>query len=91
MGVKAEITWKGRTAEGTKREVNAQRVGGEWRFTVREQRFDQWQPMPQPPLEDWLELLDAVHRRVGRRLLTPDLESRLRKTIAEQYPDAELP
>lgn len=91
MSVKAEITWKCRAEDGTKREVNAQRVGGEWRFTVRERRFDQWQPLPHPPLEDWLELLDAVHRRVGRRLLTPDLEARLRKNITELFPDADIP
>jgi hypothetical protein len=91
MGVKAEITWKTRMADGARREVNAQRVGGEWRFFVRERRFDQWAPLEHPPLEDWLELLDAVQRRVARRLLTPDHESRLRKTIAELYPDAALP
>jgi len=91
MSVKAEITWKGRAADGTKREVNAQRVGSDWRFSVRERRFDQWQPLPHPPLEDWLELLDAVHRRVGRRLLTPDHESHLRRTIHELFPGTELP
>lgn len=90
MGVKAEISWKSRAADGTRREVNAQRVGGEWRFTERARRFDQWQPLAHPPLEDWLALLDSVHRRVARRLLTPDLESRLKKNIDELFPDADL-
>ena len=62
MGAKAQISWKARTVEGLKREVRAQRVGGEWRFFARAKRYDQWQPLARPPLEDWLELLDAVQQ-----------------------------
>ena len=91
MGVKAEISWKGQSADGTRREVNARRVGGEWRFFERNRRFDPWQPLARPPLEDWLELLDAVQRRVSRRLLTPEIESRVRKAILQSFPDADLP
>ena len=40
-----------------RREVCAQRVGGEWRLFAREKRFDRWEPLEQPPREDWLELL----------------------------------
>ena len=40
MGAKAEISWKGRTAEGLKREVYAQHVGNRWIFHEREKRFD---------------------------------------------------
>jgi len=90
MGVKADISWKGRTAEGLRREVYAQRVGGEWRFHVREKRFDQWEPLAHPPLEDWLELLDAVRRRINRRLLRPEEEPRVKKTIRELFPDADI-
>jgi hypothetical protein len=39
-----------------------------------------------PPLEDWLALLDSVRRRINRRLLRPEEEDRLLKTIAEQFP-----
>jgi len=42
-------------------------------------------------LEDWLELLDAVQRRIARRLLRPEEESRLKQTIRELYPEADLP
>jgi len=91
MGVKAEISWKGRSADGTRREVNARRVGGEWRFFERNRRFDPWQPLARPPLEDWLELLDAVQRRVARRLLTPEIEARVKKAILESFPEADLP
>ena len=91
MSAKAEISWNGRSADGLKREVYAQRVGGEWRFFVREKRYDPWQPLTEPPLEDWIELLDAVQRRIARRLLRPEEEARLRKTIRERFPEVELP
>ena len=91
MGAKAEISWKSRTDDGLRREVYAQRFGGEWRFFEREQRYDQWQPLIDPPLEDWIELLDAVQRRIARRLLRPEEETRLRKTIRERFPEIELP
>jgi hypothetical protein len=88
---KAEISWKGRTSEGTPRQAYAQRVGGRWIFYHRERRYDCWELLPEPPLEDWLELLDAVRRRIARRLLTPEENTRLVKTIRERFPDAEIP
>ena len=91
MGAKAEISWKGRSAVGLKREVYARRVGGEWRFFARAGRYDQWQPIEKPPLEDWLQLLDAVQRRAARRLLRPDEPARVKKIIHELFPEAELP
>ena len=87
---KAEISWKGRAEDGTKREVYAQHVGDRWVFHVRGKRFDNWQDLPEPPLEDWLELLDAVRRRIGRRLLKPEEEHRVRKAILERFPDADV-
>jgi hypothetical protein len=91
MGAKAEISWKGRTAQGLRREVCAQRVGGEWRFFERERRYDHWQTLAHPPLDDWLELLGAVRRRIARRLLRPEEETRLAQTIRELFPEADLP
>jgi len=90
MGVKAEISWKRRATDGLRREVYARHVGKEWRFFEREKRYDQWQPLPHPALADWLVLLDAVQRRVTRRRLQPDDESRLRKTIRERFPEADV-
>ena len=90
MGAKAEISWKGRTPEGERREVYARRVGGEWRFFARERRYERWEPLENPPLEDWLELLDAVERRVARRLLRPEEVDRIRRAVAERHPEAKL-
>ena len=87
---KAEISWKRKTDAGEKLQVYAQRVSRAWRFFVREKRFDQWQPVPEPPLEDWLLLLDAVQRMVNRRRLQPDDEERLRGRIRERFPEAEF-
>ena len=85
---KAEISWKRLTEEGDKLQVYAQRVGREWRFFAREKRFDVWQPVPEPPLEDWLELLDAVQRLITRRRYQPDDEEHLRRRIRERFPEA---
>jgi len=84
---KAEISWKRITAEGIRLQVYAQKVGGDWRFFARERRYDQWQAIKEPPLEDWLALLDAVHRRINRRLQRPEEEARVKKTIIERYPE----
>jgi hypothetical protein len=84
---KAEISWKRRTDEGQKLQVYAQRVGGEWLFYRREKRYDQWQPVPDPPLEDWMELLDAVQRLVTRRRLQPVHEDHVRRRIRERFPE----
>ena len=87
---KAEIGWKGKTEEGIKREVYARHVGDRWLFFVREQRYDQWDALQEPPLSDWLELLDAVKRRIARRLVRPEEEARLKKVIGERFPGVEF-
>jgi hypothetical protein len=87
---RAEISWKKRTEEGEKREVYAKHVGDQWLFYSREKRFDDWEPLAQPLLDDWLELLDGVRRRIGRRLLRPEEEQRVIKAILLRYPEAEI-
>jgi hypothetical protein len=86
---KAEIGWTGSTEEGVKREVYAQHVGDRWIFRHRLQRFDQWQLLEQPPLDDWLQLLDAVRRRIARDLLRPEEEARVLTAIRERFPQAD--
>lgn len=88
MAIKSEISWKRVTEDGEKIQVNAQRVSREWKFSRRAKRFDQWQPVADPPLEDWLELLDAVQRLITRRRLQPEHEERVRQRIRERFPDA---
>ncbi len=78
------------TDEGERLQVYARHVGGDWRFFARQRRYDQWEDVPNPPLEDWLELLDAVRRRINRRLLRPEEDARVKKSIRERFPEAEI-
>jgi hypothetical protein len=83
---KAEISWKRTTPEGETLQCYAQHVGRQWIFYSRGKRFDQWAEIKNPPLEDWLALLDSVQRRINRRLLRPEEEERLRRIIMERFP-----
>ena len=85
---KAEISWKRVTENGVKLQVYARRVSREWLFFQREKRFDRWQAVPEPPLEDWLELLGALQRLITRRRYQPADEERLRRRIRERFPEA---
>ncbi|HWX18819.1 MAG TPA: hypothetical protein VN578_02825 [Candidatus Binatia bacterium] len=87
---KAEISWKRVTEDGTKIQVYVRHVSRNWLFFTRERRYDIWQAVPEPPLEDWLKLLDAVQRLINRRRLRPEEEDRVKKSIRERFPDAEL-
>ena len=62
---KAEISWKRKTEDGVPLQVYAQHVGREWKFFARERRFDQWQNIEDPPLED---LMDSVARKLTQAL-----------------------
>ena len=85
---KAEISWKRVTDEGDKIQVYARHVGRDWHFFRREKRFDVWQRLEEPPLEDWMELLDSMVRLVNRRRYQPSDEEFLRRQIRERFPEA---
>jgi len=87
---KGDISWTRRTHDGERVEVNVRHVGDRWIFHSRERRPEQWQEVAEPPLEDWLELLDGVKRRVGRGLIRTQEIERLQKLILEKFPDASL-
>ena len=87
---KAEISWKRVTESGSKLQVYAQHIGKEWHFFHREKRYDQWKRIENPPLEDWLELLDCMQRLIVRRRYQPDDEEDLRELIRESYPEADV-
>lgn len=87
---KAEISWKRVTDTGEKLQVYAQHVGREWHFFHRGKRYDQWRRVDEPPLEDWMELLDAVQRLITRRRYQPADEAELRGMIREIFPEADV-
>lgn len=86
MAIKCEITWARKGPDDLKIQVTARRHGREWRFQQRTGRFENWEDLPTPPVEDWLELLDSIRRRIPRRLMTPDDERQVIQLIRERYP-----
>jgi len=90
MGAKAEIGWTRRDADGERWELYARPVGRDWKFFIRQRRYDQWQPLEQPPLEDWLALLNALRRLVVRRRYQPDDVERVEQMIRDRFPEAEV-
>lgn len=91
VAIKSEISWRRLDAEGARIEVYARRFGGRWQFHHRPGRNDVWRPIPEPSLEDWFALLEALERRVPRSLTTPEEVKRVRQTILELYPGTPLP
>ena len=87
---KGDIGWKRRTEEGERVQVSAKKVGNRWLFRFRDKRYDTWQAYDEPSLEDWLELLDNVKRRIDRKKIPFDEKARLIATIRERYPEATL-
>lgn len=84
---KAEISWKRTDEFGMKVQVYAHHVGDRWLFYSRQKCFHEWHTVERPPLEDWLELLDAVKRRIPRRLVRPEEAASILKSIHELFPD----
>lgn len=90
MSAKAEIAWRRTATDGARIDVYAHHVGNRWLFYTQRHRFEPWVPLPDPTLEDWLALLDAVARRVQRSLLPPDELERLRQHVRKLFPDHTL-
>jgi len=78
---KRDISWTRRNADGERVEIYVNKIGDRWIFYSRERRPEPWQVMEDPPLKDWMELLDAVERRIGRQLLKPIEAERIHKII----------
>jgi hypothetical protein len=87
---KNEIGWTLRLEDGTKISAYAQHRGDQWLIFHQAKRFENWEPIKEPPLEDWLELLDAVRRRIARNMLQPEEEGRLLKRIRQEFPAAKV-
>ncbi len=92
------MTWRARaTSAGNAATPRAsacrcprKKIGNRWLFHIRGKRNERWLEHAKPPLEDWLELLDAVRRRIQRDLIPEIEEDRLIKTIREKFPEATL-
>jgi hypothetical protein len=78
---KRDISWTRRNDVGDRVEIYVEQIGDRWIFHSRERRPEPWQIVDDPPLEDWLQLLDAVERRIGRQLMKTLEADRIRKII----------
>jgi hypothetical protein len=78
---KRDISWTRRNDAGERVEIYVEQTGDRWIFHSRGRRPEPWQIVDDPPLEDWLELLDAVERRIRRQLMKPLEAERIRKII----------
>jgi hypothetical protein len=90
MGVKSEIGWTTLREDGGKRHVTAEKHGKHWKFFERPKRKGadvQWIEMKNPPLSDWLELLEAILRRYQRDLAPPDQVEHVKRLIREKFPE----
>ena len=57
---------------------------------ISSKRFEQWEEVAEPPLEDWLSLLDAVRRRISRKKIPEQDEKKLVRLIRARFPEAEI-
>lgn len=87
---KAEISWKRADEGGSRLQVTARRSGDHWNFFIRARRYERWEPLKHPPLEDWLALLDSLERRVARRQYVEEDVTRLKSWIRRNFPEVVL-
>ena len=87
---KAEIGFERRLEDGTTRSFYVAHNGGQYRFFARQKRFDNWEAVKDPSLDDWLEFLDCVRRRIARRKLMPPEEVRVMQYIHIRFPAHEF-
>ncbi|MBI3882042.1 MAG: hypothetical protein HY301_18520 [Verrucomicrobia bacterium] len=88
MGVKAEIGWTRKMEDGTKVAVCAREHGKRWSFYQQTDRFEKWEPIAKPALDDWLSLLELVERMIPRRRYVPADADQIRRLIREKFPEA---
>jgi len=90
MSAKGEIGWKRRDEEGNRVKICAEPAGDRWRFYRQYRRFEQWEEIPEPPLEDWLNLLDAIQRRIARKKIPEGTDRKLARLIKTLFPEADV-
>lgn len=85
-----DIGWVRRDADGVKIECYAHQVRTDWHFFRRVGRDGDWSEVSDPPLEDWLEVLDGVRRRTARRQYGPEQPALLEAHIRKRFPRAQF-
>lgn len=88
--MKGSFGWK-RVIDGRKVEIEAERgLDRQWTFY---RRYGRNLPRVrfEAPLEEWLELLDVVKRRVGRRLMKPKDVEAIEEAIMLRFHQEDVP
>lgn len=64
--------WKSVTPEGEKREMRAEKFGGNWRIQSRLKGSTYWLEIASPTRQDLVELRDIIWRKYQRKRLSWD-------------------
>jgi hypothetical protein len=84
MNTRNVHVWKHVTAEGEKREVRAEKFGGNWRIQSQVRGEEKWTYHEAPPMEDLLELRDILWRKYQRKRLAFEDVAAVDKLIVER-------
>ncbi len=89
-GAKGEIGWRRLDEDGIRVKICAEPSGDKWRFYQQYRRHETWEEIRNAPLEDWVNLLDAVRRRIARKKIPMGEDKKLIQHIRSLYPDADI-
>ena len=76
--------WKHTTADGEKREVRAEKFGGEWRIQSKLKQDERWTYHDEPPLEDLIELRRVLWNKYQRKHLSFEDVAAIEKMIRDR-------
>jgi hypothetical protein len=76
--------WKSRTPEGEKREIRAEKFGGQWRLQAKLSGEEKWTYYDSPSLEDLAELRELLWRKYQRRKLPYEDFTAVERLIQER-------
>jgi hypothetical protein len=78
--------WKTTNEEGTKREVRAEKFGGQWRIQAQLKGETTWTYYDTPLLEDLVELRDVLWRKYQRKRIAFDDVAAIDELIRQRQP-----
>lgn len=76
--------WQTTTTEGGKREVRAEKFGGNWRIQAKRKDESNWTYYDSPLIEDLLALHDVLFRKYQRKRLPYEDVAAVEKMIRDR-------
>ena len=84
-----EIKWDDIDPEtGKRRFVKAERFAGRWTFYCRKERRGVWEQWIEPTRDMWVDLLEALERRLSRREAIELGDVEMVKRLLAEWKDA---